>query len=195
MFSYVTIHQLSNACTIYITNLIQLFRHIALGWENVACFNVEGASRSSCSSGVWRENNEVVWGALITKCTGQAAATAVVNLIQEQNLTDRIKFTCFDTTASNTGVNAGAYILLKEKLGRKLISLTCRHHIIELMVAKMFDTASGPSSGPNVTLFQRFHEFWASVDQFTHENGLDVEFIVSTFNRVKGDFIRFIRIN
>ena len=66
---------------------------------------------------------------------------------------------------------------------------------MELMVAKVFDTVTGQSSGPNIKLFQRFHEYWASVDQFTHESGLDVEFIVSTLNPVKDDIVRFIRIN
>ena len=162
-----------HAPTIYIEikpYLIQLFHHIALGWENVACFNVEGASRSSGSSGVWRWNNEVVGCAQITKCTRQAAVTAAVNLIQEWNLTDRIKFMCFDTTVSNTEVNAGTCILLEEKLGRNLISLTCRHHIMELIVAKVSDTVTGSSSGQNINLLQRFREYWASVDQSTYES-------------------------
>ena len=63
--------------------------------------------------------------------TGQAEATAAFNLIQEWNLTGRIKFVCFDTTASNTGVHASACVLLEEKLGRDLISLACRHHIMD----------------------------------------------------------------
>jgi len=125
--------------------------------------------------------------------TGQAEATAVFNLIQEWNLNDRIKFMSFDTTASNTGVHAGACVLLEEKLDRNLISLACRHHIMELMVAKVFDTVMGPSSGPNIKLFQRFREYWASIDQSTYESGLDVEFIMSALNPVKDDIISFIR--
>lgn len=125
--------------------------------------------------------------------TGQAMATAVFNLIQEWNLTDRINFMCFDTTASNTGVHAGTCILLEEKLGRNLISLACRHHIMELMVGKVFDTLMGPSSGPNIKLFQRFRECWGSIDHSTYESGLDIEFIASTLNPVKDDIIHFIR--
>jgi len=125
--------------------------------------------------------------------TGHAEATAVFNLIQEWNLTDRIKFMCFDTTSSNTGVHAGACVLLEEKLGRDLISLACRHHIMELMVAKVFDTVMGPSSGPNIKLFQRFREYWGSIDQSSYESGLDVEFIASTLNPVRDDIIHFIR--
>ena len=115
------------------------------------------------------------------------------NLIQEWNLTDRSRFVCFDTTASNTGVHAGACVLLVEKLGRDLISLACRHHIMKLMVAKVFDTVMGPSSGPNIKLFQRFREYWGSVDQSSYESGLDVEFIASVLSPVRDDIIRFIQ--
>lgn len=78
------------------------------------------------------------------------------NLVQEWNLADRIKFMSFDTTASNTGAYSGACVLLEQKMGKELISLACRHHILELIVAKVFDTLMGPSSGPNIKLFQRF---------------------------------------
>lgn len=88
--------------------------------------------------------------------TGEAEATAVFNLVQEWNLADRIIFVSFDTTASNTGVYSGACVLLEQKMGKELISLACRHHILELIVAKVFDTLMGLSSGPNIKLFQRF---------------------------------------
>lgn len=124
--------------------------------------------------------------------TGQAEATAVFNLIQEWNLGDRIKFMCFDTTASNTGIHAGACVLLEEKLGRNLISLACRHHIMELIVSKVFDTLMGPSSGPIIKLFQRFGEYWGSIDRSSYESGLHVDSIASALNIVRDDLIHFI---
>lgn len=88
--------------------------------------------------------------------TGQAEATEVFSLIQEWDLAGRVKFMCFDTTATNTGAETAACVLLEKKLGRDLISLACRHHIMELIVAKVFETLMGPSSGPNVKLFHIF---------------------------------------
>jgi len=49
-----------------------------------------------------------------SSATGQSAPTAVVNLIQEWNPTEHIEFMHFDTTASNTGVNAGTCVLLEK---------------------------------------------------------------------------------
>ena len=125
--------------------------------------------------------------------TGQAETTAVFNLIQEWNLADRIHFMCFDTTASNTGLPAGACVLLEQKLGRDLISLACRHHTMELIVAKVFDTLMGPSSGPNIKLFQRFGECWGSIDRSNYKSGLDEGSIASALNPVRNDLIHFIR--
>ena len=87
----------------------------------------------------------------------RAETTAVFNLIQEWNLSYQIKLLCFETTASNIGAQAGA--LLKKNLGRNLTSLACRHHVMELIVAKVFETLMGPSSGPNTKLLQRFGEY------------------------------------
>jgi hypothetical protein len=100
---------------------------------------------------------------------------------------------CFDTTASNTGSQAGACVLLEKMLGRELISLACRHHIMELIVAKVFDALMGPSSGPNIKLFQRFGEYWSSIDRFSYESGLDVDFIASALMPVRHDLIQFIQ--
>jgi hypothetical protein len=61
--------------------------------------------------------------------TGEAEVTAVFDLIQEWNIADRIKFMRFDATASNTGIQTGACVLLEMKLGTDLISLACRHHM------------------------------------------------------------------
>ena len=59
----------------------------------------------------------------------------------------------FENTASVTRVGA---LLEKKKLGTNLISLHCRHPIMELIVSKMFETLMGPSSRPNIKLIQRF---------------------------------------
>lgn len=99
----------------------------------------------------------------------------------------------FDTTASNTGLHAGACVLLEEKLGRDLISLACRHHIMKLIMANVFATLMGPSSGPNIKLFQRFGEYWGSIDQSSYKSGLDLDSIASALNPVRDDLIHFIR--
>ena len=39
----------------------------------------------------------------------------------------------FDTTAGNTGHLNGACTLLEKQMGRDLLWLACRHHVMELI--------------------------------------------------------------
>ena len=79
--------------------------------------------------------------------TGEAQASATFETLQDWNLTDRVHFMSSDTTASNIGLKLGECLLLEKKLNWELISLACRHHIHELIIARVFDAAIGPSSG------------------------------------------------
>lgn len=124
--------------------------------------------------------------------TGEAQAMAVFSLIQEWNLNDRVQFMSFDTTASNTGLKSGACILLEQKLGRKLVSLACRHHVMELIVAKVFDKVMEASSGPNIKLFKRFSEFWTSIDRHNYESGVADHLIASQLESEKDVLLAFI---
>ena len=65
--------------------------------------------------------------------TGAAQADAVVNALQEWDITDRVAAMSFDTS-SNTGHISGVCTLIQQKLGRELLFLACRHHVLELLV-------------------------------------------------------------
>lgn len=97
--------------------------------------------------------------------TGEAQAAAVVQLLEEWGIIDRVVALCFDTTAANTGPHSGACALIEQKLGRDLLFLGCRHHIMELIVGAAFDATSGASTGPEVLLFKRFKEHWQYINR------------------------------
>ena len=50
--------------------------------------------------------------------TGEAQASATFETLQDWNLTDRVHFISFDTTASNTGLKSGTCLLLEQNLNR-----------------------------------------------------------------------------
>lgn len=52
----------------------------------------------------------------LLKGIGKIIAEAIYDLLND--LSNRIQFMCFDTTASNTGVKSGACVLLEIKLER-----------------------------------------------------------------------------
>src|SRR6218665_1098873 len=89
--------------------------------------------------------------------TGESqAAAAVFGAIQDcRGVADSIRaIMCFDSTSSNSGQIAGAYALLEQKLEKELLSLTCRHHIMELIIGAVFQVCMGATtSSPEVRLF------------------------------------------
>ena len=52
--------------------------------------------------------------------TGKSQANASYDLLEVWELTDNVVALVFDMTASNSGVNKGAAILLEQQLGKKL---------------------------------------------------------------------------
>ena len=52
----------------------------------------------------------------ISSGTGLAMSTAVCETIRQWGLMSKIKVMCFDTTASNTGKNKGACVLVESNL-------------------------------------------------------------------------------
>jgi hypothetical protein len=79
--------------------------------------------------------------------------------------------TCFDTTAANTGHRNGACVLLEQKLKKDLLHFACRHHILELVLASVFNETMGATSGPDVTIFKRFQQSWKLINQSCYETG------------------------
>lgn len=108
----------------------------------------------------------------VNPSTGANIAAAVHNKLNEWGIADRIKGISFDTTSSNTGETNGACSLLEKRLGRKLLHLTCRHHLYEIILRAVFELKFGKSSAPEVQIFERFSKFWKEIDQNLFQNGL-----------------------
>ena len=97
--------------------------------------------------------------------SGENQADAIVKALEDWEITDRGEAMSFDTTASNTGPRIGACTLVQQKLKKKLLSLACRHHILEIVVGAVFTKCLKlPPSGPNVPLFNRFSNQWSSIN-------------------------------
>ena len=52
-------------------------------------------------------------------------------------------------------------------------NLACRHHIHELIVANVFNLLMGFSSGPTITLFERFSAAWKDIDKSNPESSVN----------------------
>lgn len=95
--------------------------------------------------------------------TGEEQANAVIDALNDWDLTDKIQAISFDTTASNTGRLKGACVLLEQKIGRDLLYLACRHHIMEIILKAVFDLKMGGTTCTGPPIFKRFQDQWEKI--------------------------------
>jgi len=67
--------------------------------------------------------------------TGKSQATAIFEVLKDWDIVPRVQAMCFGITPSNTGRIMGSCALLEHKLGKQPFYLTCRHHVMELIIS------------------------------------------------------------
>ncbi|XP_063981407.1 uncharacterized protein LOC135164717 [Diachasmimorpha longicaudata] len=108
----------------------------------------------------------------IKRGTGEEQANAIFECLKEWESVDDICAMVFDTTASNTGSTNGACFQLERLLGRNLLHLVCRHHVLELLLKSAFETFMGPTSGPDISIFKRFQGQWKNIEKGSFSPGV-----------------------
>lgn len=141
-----------------------MFIGIANGWkQHINIIYVNDCRRSPILSCVYKPDQILGIPKIIG--TGESEAKAVISVVLcEWKLNNQIKGLCFDTTASNTGINVGTYVKIEQLLQRELWNLSCCHHVLEIILSSVFLKAIRPSSGPNVEIFQNFCLKWSGID-------------------------------
>ena len=76
-------------------------------------------------------------------------------------------------SASNTGLKSGACTFMEHSLDHEMAWVACRHHIMELVLASIFQALFGPTGGPDVALFKSFQTTWPYIDQSAYETASD----------------------
>jgi len=127
--------------------------------------------------------------------TGEAQATAVILCLEDWGIVERVVALCFDTTASNTGPHSGACTIIEQKLGRDLLFLGCRHHVMELVVGAAFEVTSGASSGPEVLLYKRFKDYWQQIDREKFQAASTDDSVEVLVASARDDILHFARVH
>ena len=104
----------------------------------------------------WK-NTEMLLGAPnIPFGTGKDHASVGIELLYKLNIAEQVRVFVFDTTASNTGINTGACTLIGKALGRELVWVACRHHIMKVVLLSAFQAVLEDTTGPCGEVFKRF---------------------------------------
>ena len=108
--------------------------------------------------------------ALSSKGVDQLAV--LTKLIEEWGVKDYIMAIGFDTTASNTGVNAGAVTLIEQYIGKACMWSACQRHVYELHVKHAAESVFGPTNGPSDKLFKKLRDIWPNIMDTIDYSGL-----------------------
>ena len=149
--------------------------HLVLHWDGSMMEDILGnkneveAMVASGGSGKYKEGKLLDIVDLKDKdgrntSTGEAQAKAVYDSIEEWSILPAIRGFVFDTTASNTGWQSGATVRLNFMLGRVILYLACRHHIMELLAKNPFHSLMGYDPSPDIQMFKRMKEIWKDID-------------------------------
>jgi len=114
-------------------------------------------------------------------------------MLQEWKIQDQVKAMSFDTTAANTGRKSGACGAIETRLDN-LLYLACRHHVHEIVVGDVFKHCFGASSGPEIGLFRRFHDYLSRIDKSQFQTAVDDDFcteVLTKLTNLKEEVIDF----
>lgn len=125
--------------------------------------------------------------------TGKSQAEAIYHALCDWGLEGVVKACSFDTTASNTGQENGACVLLERLLERKLLYLPCRHHILEIILRAVFEKKLPGTSGPSVAIFKRFQDFWPQIKQRDFSTGMEEREVIQIFEHDKCALIEYLK--
>ena len=101
--------------------------------------------------------------------TGALMGQKVIEFVREwPGVEEHLAGLCFDTTSSNTGIHTGAITVIQQSFNRRLLFLACRHHMLEIIAAAVFDTFF-VSKGPEIALFGRLKNQWDFIDKSQFE--------------------------
>ena len=70
--------------------------------------------------------------------TGHNVSITLYNLVESWKLTNKVQAFSFDTTCVSTDHFNGVCVVLEIIIGRELLWLACCHHVLKLILAKIF---------------------------------------------------------
>lgn len=108
---------------------------------------------------------------------GITQAKAIYKVLDDWGLSENVEALCCDTTPSNLGCSNGAAFYLEQLLEKNLLYLSCRHHILELVLRCVFEKKIPFTTGPNVPLFKKIQSVWPDIKQNNYKSGIENQMV------------------
>lgn len=108
--------------------------------------------------------------------TAETLSDTLLDITTEFNLSERIIGLVCDTENTNTGYSGGTCTKFEKKIKKELLHLSCRHHIMEIVLKKVCEKLLGSNQTPHFS-FEGSNEIktqWKNIDK-TNFLGIDEE--------------------
>ena len=90
---------------------------------------------------------------------------AVAGHLEDWGCGGRVIGMCYDTTASNTGVDKGSAVLLQQEYFlRPILYIECRHHVGELLGKRPWEAIMKYDNGPEFSIYNKLRDIWPDID-------------------------------
>ena len=99
----------------------------------------------------------------IQSSAGSHQVDGLLPLLKEWGIKENLFSVCCDSTATQTGIYAGAITLLQRELEQNVIWLICRRHVMELHAKHAMGAVFGSTIAPYEPLFKRLQDGWNNV--------------------------------
>lgn len=135
-------------------------RHRSLTADNVR--HISSQNHTGCQehrqailiSGPGCEEGKLLAVPTLQDGRGLSQARSTLRALEDWGCQHCVVGLCFDTTSSNTGRVQGAVRHLEDMLGKQLLKLACRHHMLELVVGAVSKAVFGKTTAPTDPMFE-----------------------------------------
>lgn len=114
--------------------------------------------------------------------TAESINNEIVGLCENFGLLHRVVALACDTTAVNTGELSGVRVRFEEELEKDVLSLTCRHHILEVLLSAVFRSIFGEVEAPTVTIFDQLKADWNRIKENGFQYNLCSQAVLQSFH-------------
>lgn len=97
--------------------------------------------------------------------TAVSYSNELIGLCDNYNLTQRVIGLICDTVVTNTGELGGVCVLFENDVKAEMLCITCRHHILEVLLSAAFRATLGPVDAPRLTIFEQLKAEWSNLKE------------------------------
>ncbi|KAK3920709.1 Aspartate--tRNA ligase [Frankliniella fusca] len=153
-------------------------KNLTVHWDGIKVDPLVGSTRRKAVERLpvvvtGQDIDQLLGAHVIRSSSGDHSAAEVVSCLHKWECADDVVALCSDTPTGNTGYKMGTATRIEKALGKPLLYLACRHHMLELIPKGLFDKLFEKSSSPDIgVLCKALQGKWDTMDHTAFTPGV-----------------------